>query len=234
MSATPVSQAAEPNALALLRLLQLSSPALPIGAFAYSHGMESAVERGWLADEPSTERWILGVLTRGLGRLDAPVFARLYRAWQADDAAGVGRWACLLNAARESRELLAEDRHLGQALARLLVDQGIRAAQEWLGDERVNHATMFALAAVTYDVTLEASCQALLFSWAENQVSCATRLLPLGQLAAQRVLSRVLLHIPDTAAFALQLSDDDVGATTPGLAVASALHETQYTRLFRS
>ena len=112
----------------LPRLLQLCSPSLPVGAYAYSQGLECAVERGWVRDEASAGDWILGLLNHGLRNLDLPVLARLYRAWRAADPNAARRWNAWLYASREAAELQREDHHLGTALARLLTDLGIAEA----------------------------------------------------------------------------------------------------------
>jgi urease accessory protein len=218
----------------LLRLLQLSSPSLPIGAFAYSQGLEQAVELGWVRDEGSATDWILGLLSNGVGRLDLPVLARLHRAWAADDVGGVRRWSAFLFASRPSAELQAEERHLGGALARVLAGLGLESARSWMAEPHVTHAAMVALAAFHWRIPLEAAMAGHAFAWIEAQVGAATRLCPLGQQAAQRILSRSLPIVDAVAAEALRIPDDELGAATPAQAMASALHETQYSRLCRS
>lgn len=218
----------------LLRLMQLVSPTLPVGAYAYSQGLESAVELGWVNDEGSARDWILGLLGHSQARLDAPVLARLHRAWRNHDEAAVGRWTRWLYASRETRELQQEDRHLGQALARLLSDLGIAEAGPWRGAERVCFATPFALAAARGSIAVEETLHGYLWTWTENQVMAATRLVPLGQTAGQRILGAAIPAIGRAVREALALDDDDLGASAPGLALAAVRHETQYSRLFRS
>jgi urease accessory protein len=222
------------NPLALLRLLQLCSPALPVGAYAYSQGLECAVERGWVRDEASASDWILGLLSHNLRRLDVPVFARLHAAWQAMDLAEIHRWNARLYASREAAELQREDQHLGAALARLLADLGIMAAEPWRNAPRVCFATLFSLATVKWDIALSAAAAGYAWAWVENQVAAATRLIPLGQTASQRLLIAAGPVLVDAAREGLALPDEDIGAAAPGLALAGALHETQYSRLFRS
>jgi urease accessory protein len=218
----------------LVRLLQLTSPALPIGAFAFSQGLESAVELGFIQDEASARDWLAGTLQSGMVLLDLPVLLRLHAAWCAGDAGSVERWSAFLLASRETAERRDEDQKLGRALARLLSDQGVAAAAGWLERETVTHACLFALAASAYGIREEAAALGFAFSWAENQVGALSRLVPLGQLAAQRVLSAVGAQVPGAVARARTLADAELGVTLPGLALASALHETQYTRLFKS
>lgn len=219
---------------ALLRLLQLASPALPIGAFAYSQGLETAVELGFIRDEVSAREFLEGVLADGLVRLELPLLARLHTAFVERDEAASEHWSALLLASRETHERREEEQHLGRALARLLVDQGVDRAAAWQRRETVTHLALFALAAAHFGVPSDALLPAYAFAWAENQVGALSRLVPLGQLAAQRVLAAVAGRVPSACAASRALSDAEIGATLPGLALASALHETQYTRLFKS
>lgn len=220
--------------ISLLRLLQLSSPALPVGAYAYSQGLETAVACGWIKDEAQAGAWIAGLLGHTLRHLDVPVLGRLHHAWTAADEADVQHWNGYLYAAREAAELQREDRHLGNALARLLADLGIPEAASWRREKRCCFATLFALAAARWQVDAEEAALGYLWAWTENQVMAATRLMPLGQTAGQRILARALPEIASAACQGLRLEDDELGCAAPGLGLAGALHETQYTRLFRS
>ena len=219
---------------ARLRLWQLISPALPIGAYAYSRGLEYAVSAGWVRNEIDAAAWIEGQLTHVFESLDVPVFARLYRAWQEDDEGALAYWNSFLLASRESAELLAEDQYLGSALARLLIDLGIEDAGAWQVAERPSFATLFALGAERWDVELPQATEAYAWVWSEHQVAAAVKLIPLGQTAGQRMLSRLADVIPEAVQSGLTLGDDAIGGVAPGLGIASALHEGQYTRLFRS
>jgi urease accessory protein len=222
------------SAPGLLRLLQLTSPALPIGAFAYSQGLEAVVEQGAIADDATAAAYLTGVLHDGMARLDLPILARLCTAFVARDDTAAERWSTRLLASRETAERRLEDQHLGRALARLLADQGVTEAAAWRESPGVTHAALFALGGARLGVAPEAVLLGFAFSWAENQVGALSRLMPLGQLAAQRVLSALAVEIPRALELAMALLDDELGATLPGLALASALHETQYTRLFKS
>lgn len=222
------------NNLASLRLWQLISPALPVGAFAYSQGLEYAVEEGWVHDEKSTQQWISGLLSHSMSALDIPVLARLFKAWQQNDLSSVMYWNHYLQASRESSELLTEDRQVGSALKQLLHDLNIHKATDWPETPKPSFATMFSLAASHWTVTLNEACQGYLWSWSENQVAAAIKLVPLGQTAGQRILSSIIEDIPQAVETGLALADDEIGAAAQGLGIASALHETQYTRLFRS
>jgi urease accessory protein len=219
---------------ALLRLLQLCSPALPIGAYAYSQGLEHAVEAKWVHDEESAAAWILGLLEDALPDLDLPVLFRLRAGWADGEQDSVRRWNDFLFASRGSAELRAEDQRLGSALARLLASLDLPEATPWMAEAHVTHLTMFALACARWNIAPADGAAGYLFSWAENQVGAATRLVPLGQTSAQRILSRATALIPAAVAHAESLADDQLGFAAPGHAIASALHETQYSRIFRS
>jgi urease accessory protein len=222
----------------LLRLLHLCSPTLPIGTFAYSQGLEPAVNAAWVRDEAEAQSWIVGLLGSQLGRLDLPVLRRLYDAWgeHEDDAPSraVAAWSAFLIASRPSAELQTEERHLGGALARVVAGLGLPEAAAWASRDDVTYATIFALAARRWNVPVAPAAQGFAFAWAEAQTSAAVRLVPLGQSAGQRILAAAGAAIPEIVARALSLADDELGAAAPRLAVASAWHETQYSRLFRS
>ena len=220
--------------VALIRLMQLTSPALPVGAFAYSGGLESAVEIGLLKDLPSTRAWILNIMQEGLARLDIPMFYRIYHAWEKDDQEQLRALNAELFAQRETSELQAEDAHMGGALLRLLADLGMPETAVWTRAERVSFNTMFALAAVKWQINIDQAATGLLWSWMENQVAAAIKLVPLGQTDGQRLIGELLEEIPELLEQAKQLTDDEIGSCLPMLAVLSAQHETQYSRLFRS
>jgi len=218
----------------LLRLLQLASAALPIGAFAYSQGLEQAIAMGWVKDESSARDWILGLLGHGVGTLDLPVLVRLVRAFSDDDAGAACAWNDFLFACRGSAELQAEERHLGGALAKVLANAGALRGSAWSREPGPTYVAMFALGAARWNIPTAAAATGYAFAWTEAQVGAATRLCPLGQQAAQRILSAALPVIEHAVDSALRLADDDIGASTPAQAVASALHETLYCRLCRS
>ena len=220
--------------LAMLRLLQLASPALPIGAFAYSQGLEQASELGWVHDEASAAAWITGVATEVLPRFDIPVLGELYAAWAREDLPRVRSLSRFVHACRESAELGAEDRHLGAALARVLHGLGVREAEPWVADPDATFVTSFSLAAVHFQIALHSAALGFLFAWLESQVAAATRLVKIGHIAAQRVLSQALVLLPAAVERGLAVPFSAVGFLAPGLAMASALHETTYSRLFRS
>jgi urease accessory protein len=234
ITTTTEPAATDLDGVALTRLLQIVSPTLPIGAFAYSQGLEQAVASGWVTSEPGAADWLLGLLENSFATLDLPVLHRLVGAWRDDDDASVQRWSGWLLACRPTRETRAEDRQLGASLARVLEALAIEDARRWASRADVTYAAMFALAAVRFRIPASVALVGYAFAWAEAIVSAAVRLVPLGQSAGQRILARAGDAIPAAAAIALGIEDDDIGAVAHGQAVASALHENLYARLFRS
>ena len=220
--------------LTLLRLLQLVSPGLPIGMYCYSQGLERAVDDGWISNAAETEEWISGLMDTCLTRIDLPILARLYEAWEQGNVERVEFWSRTLIAYRESAELRAEDRHTGQALARLLDALSIAEMQPWLRKPEATLACVFSFAAVNRGIPKRETAIGYLWSWLENQVLCAVKLVPLGQVAGQRLLTDLSGKIPALVDEALNLADHDIGGSTVGLALASSRHEMQYSRLFRS
>ena len=218
----------------LLQLLRIVSPALPVGAYAGSEGLEYAVEAGWVSNEEQALEWIRGRLRHSLTHLDIPLLARFQAAWSLDDQASLDAWSAFLDASRETSELAAHDRSLGRALARLLADLGIERAESLSQQSDVSYVCAFALATDHWGIDLISSAHGYLFAWCESQVAAAVKLVPLGQTQGQRVIGALVGEIPDQVDRGLAISDSEIGLSEPGLAIASALHETQYSRLFRS
>lgn len=214
----------------LARLLQLASPALPVGAFSYSGGLEAAVDAGIVKDAADAERWIGDVLEHSLARMEAPVLVRLLAAWHAGDAAAVSHWNERFLASRETAELRAETAQMGYSLARLMRELGVGE----IALEEIAYPTAYAFAAERWQIDPQAALEAYLFAWLENQVLAALKSVPLGQTKAQKMLFSLGTGLRDRAERARSLSDDELGNFAPGLAMLSARHETQYSRLFRS
>ena len=221
--------------LALPRLLQLASPALPVGAYTYSQGLEWAVEAGVVRDQKTAEQWIAGLLEQGIGRFEAPLTACLQRAWAAGETGDIERLNGEFLASRESAELRAETVQMGYSLRRLLhelEDFPLPPAFDALPE--VAFPTGWALAAAVWEIPLADSLAAYVWSWCENQVMAALKAVPLGQAAGQRVLLVLGGRIPAVVQQALVLPEAEWSNFAPGLALASSRHETQYSRLFRS
>jgi urease accessory protein len=216
-----------------LRLLQLASPALPVGAYSYSGGLENAIDSGVVRDAAQAEAWIGDVLDFNLARLEAPVFLRLAASWERGDEAGVRHWNAEFVASREAAELRAETLQMGHSLRILLRDLGV-AGIAALDIEDLAYPTAYAFAAAQWRIDRDEALAAYLFAWVENQVLAAVKCIPLGQTAGQRMLLALGDRIPAAVASARAAGDHALGAFTPGLAHASMRHETQYSRLFRS
>jgi urease accessory protein len=227
----PPAQGLDPHAL--LRLCHLVSPALPVGAYAYSQGLEYAVHANWVTDERSAFEWLVGLSSYSISTLDLPILARMHSAWIAADLAAVRHWNAQLLASREAAELRAEDIHLGRSLARVLVQLQLPQACDWLEID-VSFATLFALAASHWRIGMQETLNGYLWTWTENQVLAAVRLIPLGQSAGQRLLHQLIEPMPQLCTRALGLRDDEIGNSALSQTLAGSLHETQYSRLFRS
>lgn len=239
--------------LGVLRLLQICSPAFPIGAFAYSQGLEQAAEIGWLNNPRELGSWLSGTLRHSLARTDLPLLRCAYQLWQTPRRAASFEQGRLVDvgsettpqpealalsqrvlAYRETAELRAEEQHLGRSLARLLSHLGIEAATPFATHDDATYLVMFALAAVQFGITEPDMLGGFAFAWAENQVSAASRVMRLGQLAAQGLLSDFIAEVPAAVRTAMRTDPADIGYSSPAFFLASAWHEQQYSRLFRS
>jgi urease accessory protein len=225
------------DALGLARLLQLASPALPVGAYSYSGGLESALEDSLIVDAAGTGRWIGDVLDHSLATFEAPILWRMSAALEDGDRATFGRWNAVFRAGRESAELRAETLQMGRSLRILLAELPFGAVEELAALERGGGLTFpaaFSFAAHRMNIDAAAALLAYLWSWLENQVMAALKASPLGQTAGQKILAALGARLPAVAQTAMQLHDDELSNFAPGLAIASCRHETQYSRLFRS
>jgi urease accessory protein len=226
------------SSLQLARLLQLASPALPVGAYTYSQGLEWAVESGVIRDEASAGRWIADLLAHGIGRYEAPLVFALISAWTAGNCPEVLRLNGEFLASRESAELRAETVQMGFSLRRLLRDlrddslANVAATVEAMPE--VAFPTVWSGIAATWQIEPEAALTAYLWAWAENQVMAALKAVPLGQASGQRLLAELGRQLPAITAAARDLPESQWSNFTPAFAIACARHETQYSRLFRS
>jgi urease accessory protein len=223
--------------LALVRLLQLASPALPVGAYTYSQGLEWAVEAGTVKNEAGALVWIGDQLAWNLGRYEAPLLLRMLAAWAAGDEATAMQLDAEYLATRESAELRAETLQMGYSMQRLLHELG-DFPQARLDAIAVSPAPTFiyawTCAAAAWQIPPQEALTAWLWSWAENQTMAALKAVPLGQAAGQRLLQEIGRRLPAVVERALTLAAADYSNFAPGFAVACCNHETQYTRLFRS
>jgi urease accessory protein len=221
-----------------LQLMWLASPALPVGGFSYSEALEAAVEAGLVCNEAQATRWLQDQLHLSLARADLPALARQCTAWQNNDTAAAQHINHWLHHTRESAELRQQAEQMGRSLLDWLRN-GPHAA-----DPRIAALaslqpcpmwpTAFALAATLAGASTHDTLLAFAWGWAENMAQAAMKAVPLGQAAAQRMLAALSQDIPTVVQAAIELPDDARQAFTPMLAILSAQHETQYSRLFRS
>ena len=223
--------------LALTRLLQLASPALPVGAYTYSQGLEWAVEEGTVSDEASALAWIGDQMEWNVGRFEAPLLARMIEAQKV----GAGDTALRLNddylASRETAELRAETLQMGYSLLRLLGelrDFPRERIDALAVSPEPNFPLVWSAVAATWQIPVADALTAWLWSWAENQTMAAIKAVPLGQAGGQRILLELGGRIPAVVERALVMAPEQYSNFAPGFAIACARHETQYSRLFRS
>lgn len=217
-----------------VKLLQLASPALPVGAYSYSQGLEAAVEAGIVRDAATAGRWIGDVLALSVLGMEAPLLLRLVAAWESGDEAAVRRWNDELVASRETAELRAETLQMGYSLRRLVRELGVEGAPQLDAFEELAYPTAFAFAVAAWRIDAREALAAYLFAWIENQVLAAVKTVPLGQTDGQRILLDLAQRIAGAVESAAALGDDELSNLAPGLALLSARHETQYSRIFRS
>jgi urease accessory protein len=217
-----------------VRLLQLASPSLPVGAYSYSQGLEAAVEAGVVRDAKSAAQWIGDVLAISVAGMEAPIFLRLAAAWGSRDIAAAHRWNGEFIASRESAELRAETLQMGYSLRTLLASLGVEDANRLDAFEELAYPTAFAFAIAAWKIDAREALAAYLFAWIENQVLAALKCVPLGQTDGQRVLLDLARRIASIVESSAALADEDLSSLAPGLALLSARHETQYSRIFRS
>jgi urease accessory protein len=221
---------------ALIQLIWLASPALPIGGFSYSEGLEAAIDHGWVHDEHSAADWLIEQLHLTQSRGDMAVLGQMIAAWQGQDHARLEALSQWVHATRESAELRLQSEQMGRSMLEWLRNQEaldantIAMCNRWVP----TYPLMFALALSRTGAPLEQCLQAYAFGWAENMVQAAIKSVPLGQNSGQRILTKIAQHIAPAVIHALQVTDDTRQAFSPMLAILSAKHETQYSRLFRS
>jgi urease accessory protein len=238
-------RAPAPSPHALLQLLWLASPALPVGGFSYSEGLEGAIETGRVRGEADTAAWLTDQLRLTLARSDLAVVAQAHAAWKRHDRSRVAELNDWVRQTRESRELRQQTEQMGRSLLEWLrTQEQLRTSAGESADTRlVDLASLtpaptwpvaWALAVARTGAPLREALLTHAFGWAENMVQAALKAVPLGQSAGQRILARLVDAIPPAIEVALHLSDSERQAHSPMLAIVSAQHEHQYSRLFRS
>jgi urease accessory protein len=223
----------------LCRALHLASPALPIGSFSYSQGLECAVELGIVRNEENALNWVTDGLNEIIGRCDAPMVALMYRAYRVqpltDPLPQIAYWNSWFLSSRESMELRRETEQMGWSLLQLANTLSwIPPTSAFRQPDPIAFPTAFALSAAALDLSEETTLTAFCFGWLETQVAAAMKLVPLGQAAGHRILTRCRPNVADVVNSAANTTPDEISSWAPMLGIFSALHETQYSRLFRS
>jgi urease accessory protein len=214
----------------LLALLQLASPALPVGGFAYSQGLESAINDGHVHDAASAQRWTRDALLLVLARFEAPAWLRIHDAALSGDEPALRHWNEELLATRETAELRAESLQMGASMLRVFAPLNLTAPTL----PEATYTAGFALACAQLGIERRDGLAAYLWAWTENQVLVAVKTVPLGQQAGQAMLLALHGAVQQAVELAATLTDDELGTAAIGFARRSARHETQYSRLFRS
>jgi urease accessory protein len=247
------------NALALLRLLQLVSPALPVGAYTYSEGLETLVQQETIATANHLQQWLTQELQYGTIRIEAVILREAYDAAQQlatdfDSAiAQLNHWNNWLSAFRETSEIREQSWQMGRSLIRLLQDLQPDTSCDWNAravailekidlekidlekiEPPINFAISFAIAAAHWQIDRSTTILGYLQSWAANLVNAGVRLIPLGQTQGQQMIQTLAPEIVGAMADILQIKIEDVQACNWGVAIASMNHESLYSRLFRS
>lgn len=220
----------------LLRLLQLASPALPVGGFSYSEGIEAAVAHEWVNEEATAQSWLIDHLHLVQSRSELPVMAQAIPAWQQHDAPKLKQLNNWVMQTRETFEMRLQTEQMGRSLLIWLRNQADADSlrMKTCEDLPPTWPLAFALALSTHGITIRQGLVAAAFGWAENMVQAAIKAVPLGQLSGQRILAALAAEIPSAVDHAMRLSLENCQAYSPRLAIVSARHETQYSRLFRS
>lgn len=228
-------RAASLPAPSLLQLIWLASPALPVGGFSYSEGLESAVDTEQAATESGASDWLCDQLHIGLARIDLAVVAKAIGAWRRDDLVYVAELNQWVLQTRESSEFKLQTEQMGRSLVEWLRNQSAPHPHlDWLMAQSPSYPVAFSLAVSRTQASVRDCLLAYAFGWAENMTQAAIKSVPLGQSAGQRILARLANEIPDAVEHAVGLMDSERQSFAPMLAILSAQHETQYSRLFRS
>ena len=226
----------ESDPIYLLRLLQLASPALPVGGFSYSEGIEAAVAHQLVHDEVSAQTWLVDHLHLVQSRSELPVIAQAIPAWQRHDEKQLKNLNDWVIQTRESFEMRLQTEQMGRSLLIWLRNQADAEPLRMKTCEELppTWPLAFALALSTHDIPVRQGLVAAAFGWAENMVQATIKAVPLGQLSGQRILAALATEIPSAVDYAMQVTTENRQAFSPRLAILSARHETQYSRLFRS
>lgn len=221
----------------LLNLLQLASPALPVGAYSYSEGVETLAAQGAVSSGTDLLHWLTQELVSGAIRAETAVMGWVYEAATQEDAATIARWNQWLSAFRETEEMRLQSWQMGRSLLRLFSDLEPALAErlpDGLREGNCNFAIAYGLVAQAWQVPLESARLAYLQSWAANLISAGVRVVPLGQTEGQRLIRQLAEPLQQARREIQQMTEADLAACSWGVSLASMQHETQYSRLFRN
>lgn len=213
----------------LYKLTSWLSPAYPVGAYTYSHGLEAAIAAGDVSDAPSAEAWIADCLEHGAGRSDAILLACAWREAGAGDTNAIDELSELAEAMAPSAERLLETTAQGRAFAEVT-----DASWGSFGCEHPPYAIAIGVASARHGIPIAMTVDMFLHAFASNLISACVRLVPLGQTAGQKILAALMPVVRGVAQEALEADVDDIGGCAFGSDIASMRHETQEVRLFRS
>ncbi|HLP87166.1 MAG TPA: urease accessory protein UreF [Nostocaceae cyanobacterium] len=218
-----------------LSILQLASPALPVGAYSYSEGLETLVENGTITNQKNLQKWIEGELLYGAIRIDGAVMARSHLAATTQNIASLRDWNQWLSATRDTEELRGASWQMGRSLLQLLgkLKPETSSLIQAVGYP-CNYAVAFGIAAAHWQIKEQSALLAYLHSWVSNLITAGIKLIPLGQTTGQELLLMIQPLLITATAEIFTLEDDQLAGWTWGLSLASMQHEIQYTRLFRS
>ncbi|RYX94250.1 MAG: urease accessory protein UreF [Comamonadaceae bacterium] len=218
-----------------LQLIWLASPALPVGGFSYSEVLEAAVDRAGVTTEAAASDWLADQLHLALSRGDLAIAAQAVTAWRGADLERIRTLNAWVLQTRETSELRLQTTQMGRSLVEWMRNHALAQDKvEWLAKSDPTYPIAFALAASQTEAAVRDCLLAFAFGWAENMMQAALKAVPLGQASGQRILARLAAEIPPAVDSAMSLGDEDRQAFSPMLAILSAQHETQYSRLFRS
>ena len=222
------------SSMKLLRLLQLSSPQLPVGSYTFSQGLEWAVSTGWVANGQDFAVWLTEQLSGPVTLQELPILHRLQDAFARGNRPAVIFWSHFAVSCRETSELRAEERDRALAFFRVLQALSVADTDSWSSELTLTPLASVAFACSDWDIPVRQSLEAFAFTWLENQITAGIKLIPLGQSEGQRLLFELASAIPDAVGQALGVPDDHIGYSCASITEASCRHETQYSRLYRS
>ena len=223
------------DAQSLLRLLQLASPVLPVGAYTYSEGLETLVQSGVIHESAALIHWLNQEMGYGAIRIEAAIAIRTHQAATSHHPDSLGYWNQWLSAMRDTEELRQQSWQMGRSLTRLLEKLHPQASPLIAAcGAPCNFAVAFGLTAAVWEIPPQAALLGYLQSWAANLVNAAVKLIPLGQTVGQQILLDLYPNLEKAAAEIMTLKDDELENCGWGVAIASMQHEVLYSRLFRS